>query len=953
MKRFFRLPPGLARTRRAGLRAVALPLPVILAMAVIVPIVLSTAVALGMGGKTLQIDALTPSTVQVGQTLDLVIDGEHFSKHPTVTTDDPTNITWTQIQVATGNKSITLTDFNVGAGASAGVHTITVTDDKGAQSDSATLTVTVASSAPIADAQSLSTAPGVALQITLTGSDSDSDPLTFAVTSQPSDGALTGAEPNLTYTPNDGYVGTDAFTFEVDDGNGGTDSAQVTISVVLAAPTIDQVTPGTIDQGDVDRKLDLHGDNLVDAGLTISFAPPAGAPGSGDEITVNSVTVNASGKKLSLDVTVDAAAPLGVWTITVVTLGGSAPASLTIATHNQTPVAAAVVLTTPEDMALDLTLSGSDADGDPLSFLIVDAPLHGVVSGAAPDVNYSPDADYNGDDSFTVTVSDGQASSAPVTVSIAIMPLNDAPVAMPDAAATTASTAVQIDVIANDTDVDNDPLSVTAVAPGSGGTVAIAGASVVVYTPAPGFAGSDSFSYTVADAQGGVATGSVTVQVSAPVVVPLPPPAPPPSPEPEPPPDPEPADSTLDLLDTIVAGDESVPDGLSAEDDVTALFDALAAIGVVDDVVAQILAAVTEEPVIETTVDLSVPPGDGDPDAGAPPVVSLTAPDGSVSISVPPQALADHVVSVSVSVRPVGDVAGFLASIPPPPGIAELLGGAGLADVAEGAAGRRVARLIDAFSIVIADESGSAIRNFARPLTLIFQVDLSTSDARALAVLFFDTSIAAWVQLPASVDQSGAVTVLTDHLSLYAIMELPTVQRTLGAGWNLLTFTGADGTPVADVARGIGPALQSIWRFDAASQRWLVYQPGVPEAQQSLRVLRARDALFIKIAAGGSVDWITIDALPSPGGTRTVTLSTGWNSVGFSGANGALTADLLAPIASVVRSVWLFDGANQRWVPFFPDGPARLNRFDTIDRLDGIFLYNPSAAPIAFVLPES
>ncbi|HJP66266.1 MAG TPA: Ig-like domain-containing protein, partial [Actinomycetota bacterium] len=67
--------------------------------------------------------------------------------------------------------------------------------------------------------------------------DPDGDSLTFSVVSGPSHGTLSGPAPNLTYTPATDYVGTDAFTFEVDDGNGGTDTAVVSIDVV-AAPLI-------------------------------------------------------------------------------------------------------------------------------------------------------------------------------------------------------------------------------------------------------------------------------------------------------------------------------------------------------------------------------------------------------------------------------------------------------------------------------------------------------------------------------------------------------------------------------------------------------------------------------------------------------------------------------------------------------------------------------------------
>lgn len=75
--------------------------------------------------------------------------------------------------------------------------------------------------------------------IVLLGSDGDGDPLVFAVTSNPANGSLSGAAPDLLYTPNAGYSGGDSFTFSVSDGNGGSASATVTITVQNASSGTD------------------------------------------------------------------------------------------------------------------------------------------------------------------------------------------------------------------------------------------------------------------------------------------------------------------------------------------------------------------------------------------------------------------------------------------------------------------------------------------------------------------------------------------------------------------------------------------------------------------------------------------------------------------------------------------------------------------------------------------
>ncbi len=71
----------------------------------------------------------------------------------------------------------------------------------------------------------------VPVAITLQASDADGDGLTYSVTNQPVDGVLSGTAPSLTYTPNAGFTGSDSFVFQVDDGNGGSDTATISITV--------------------------------------------------------------------------------------------------------------------------------------------------------------------------------------------------------------------------------------------------------------------------------------------------------------------------------------------------------------------------------------------------------------------------------------------------------------------------------------------------------------------------------------------------------------------------------------------------------------------------------------------------------------------------------------------------------------------------------------------------
>lgn len=101
--------------------------------------------------------------------------------------------------------------------------------------------------------------------------------------------------------------------------------------------------------------------------------------------------------------------------------------SLSVAMVNGAPTANAQSPTTNEDTSVGITLTGSDPDLDPMTFLVGTGPTHGSLSGAAPNLTYTPALNYNGPDSFTFTVSDGSLTSSAATVSITVNAVNDAP----------------------------------------------------------------------------------------------------------------------------------------------------------------------------------------------------------------------------------------------------------------------------------------------------------------------------------------------------------------------------------------------------------------------------------------------------------------------------------------------------------------------------------------------
>ena len=128
--------------------------------------------------------------------------------------------------------------------------------------------------------------------------------------------------------------------------------------------------------------------------------------------------------------------------------------SITVTAINDAPVATAQSVTTAEDTAVAIVLGGTDAEGDGLSFAVVDAPGNGVLSGTAPDLLYTPNGNFNGDDSFTFRANDGSDDSAPATVSVSVSPVNDPPVAVVSASS---STPNQGDLVEVRCDASSDP----------------------------------------------------------------------------------------------------------------------------------------------------------------------------------------------------------------------------------------------------------------------------------------------------------------------------------------------------------------------------------------------------------------------------------------------------------------------------------------------------------------
>jgi uncharacterized repeat protein (TIGR01451 family) len=379
--------------------------------------------------------------------------------------------------------------------------------------------------APVANAGTATTDEDVPVTITLTGSDGDGDSLTFAIQTAPTNGTLSAITPidgtsaQVTYTPNPDYNGPDSFDFSVSDGQATSANATISITVnPVNDPPVANAGTATTDE-DVPVTITLTGSDVD--GDPLTFAIETG-PSNGTLSAI--MPIDGTSAQVTYTPNLDYNGPDSFTFVANDGFVDSAPATISITVNpiNDPPVANAGTATTDEDVPVTITLTGSDVDGDSLTFAIQTGPTNGTLSAITPidgtsaEVTYTPNPDYNGPDSFTFVVNDETVNSDPATISITVNPVNDPPVAVDDAATTSFETPVTIDVLANDFDVDGDPLTISAF-----DTTSTQGGSVTcttpncTYTPPTGFTGTDTFTYTVSDPDGATDTATVTITVLA------------------------------------------------------------------------------------------------------------------------------------------------------------------------------------------------------------------------------------------------------------------------------------------------------------------------------------------------------------------------------------------------------------------------------------------------------
>ncbi|HHX8334592.1 TPA: tandem-95 repeat protein, partial [Vibrio diabolicus] len=387
--------------------------------------------------------------------------------------------------------------------------TISYTISDGELEDEAQVSVTVNSvnDAPIAlnDATITEEDTSVTIDVLPNDTDVDGDELSIQSASVPSDqGTVEIIDGKLVFTPAENFHGDAEITYTITDG-ALTDQATVNVTVnavndtpVVESSIADQTlaedfTPYTIDLNtafsDVDGDLafSVSGNSNVNVSIENGIAtisPTADWNGS-EELMFTATDPSGESASQTVNFTVAPVADIESDRATVV-----------------------------EDTPTIINVLGNDTfEGDDkvVSLDTSKGPANGTVS-VNPDgsVTYTPNDNYHGTDSFTYIVTSGGVLES-TTVNVDVTPVNDAPMAKDDTATTQEDTAVTIDVLPNDTDVDGDKLSIeSASLPKELGTVEVVNGKLV-FTPAENFNGDAEITYTITD---GVLTDQATVNVT-------------------------------------------------------------------------------------------------------------------------------------------------------------------------------------------------------------------------------------------------------------------------------------------------------------------------------------------------------------------------------------------------------------------------------------------------------
>jgi len=410
--------------------------------------------------------------------------------------------------------------------------------------------------APVAYDQHVETNEDTFVEITLMASDAENDPLTYSVTSGPTNGTLSGTPPDLTYIPDDDYYGPDSFMFIANDGQADSNEATVTITVnpVNDPPSF---SPGS------DVAVNEDSGNYLQPWAS-NMSP---GPENESEQTLTFNVTNNNNDLFAVQPSIDATSGdlnfrpaddmFGQATVTVTLSddggtdnGGDDTSEEATFVLTVNPVNDAPSFSPGSDVAVNedsgnylqpwasnMSAGPENESGQTLTFNVINDnndlfAVQPSIDAASGDLNFRPADDMFGQATVTVTLSDdggtdygGVDTSAPVMFVITIIAVQDAPMAVDDNYTLikgppkkgnrdyVLEVSAEDGVLANDTDADGDSLTAVMLTQPIRGGITFNSDGSFRYRLNDEFVGTVIFTYQVSDGNGGTDTATVTITV--------------------------------------------------------------------------------------------------------------------------------------------------------------------------------------------------------------------------------------------------------------------------------------------------------------------------------------------------------------------------------------------------------------------------------------------------------
>uniref|UniRef100_UPI001CD61332 tandem-95 repeat protein n=1 Tax=Priestia megaterium TaxID=1404 RepID=UPI001CD61332 len=394
---------------------------------------------------------------------------------------------------------------------------VLVSDGKGGTSlSTVTLTIVPVNDPPVGGDRAVTTTINLPVTSSIPASDPDNVTLTYTLQQNPDNGtAVINQDGTFIYTPNNNFIGNDQFTILITDPEGATALSTIFVTVLETngTTTSQDLQISTDEDTPVTNQViatNVNGNPLV---YTIENPPINGVVTIDSNTGIFTYTPNANfnGSDAFVVYITD-------------NLGGNATASVivTVIPINDSPIVPNYQLTTNEDTPVTSMVIATDIDGNQLAYSLQNAPVNGIVNvGLDGMYTYTPNANFNGTDQFTVLVSDGQGGTAVSTITITILPVNDPPVGpVVVTLVTNEDTAVSSQITAFDP--DGEVLTYSLQDPPTNGVAVVNPDGTFTYTPNGNYNGPDTFTVLISDPSGAFIVTNVFVTVipvnDAPVV---------------------------------------------------------------------------------------------------------------------------------------------------------------------------------------------------------------------------------------------------------------------------------------------------------------------------------------------------------------------------------------------------------------------------------------------------